>query len=183
MKAEFANEKLAKLQETYQVNRKNAEQQINVLESSVAQFSILNNSLGQFIEEIVKEANLKSESEGPEGTISVLADGIQKIKSFVENEPLRITNQVRLLSLQIEMWDNFHQELAITKAQISNREQHLEELKDKIDAGENLEKRNKIGDRPEKIKDVRIAASELAKEKKKPVKKSRKKPSNKEAKK
>ena len=137
--------------------------------SSVKQVEIVRDSIEPFIKESIKEAH--NPNMGREEAVDLLVKALHDIHDFIILQPTLVEKEIEKFDIAIQSTSARISEIKNTVAAAISRKEYLRDLEDRISKGEvevspkpgERRRGRKPGTKPDKLKDVRQAASRVKK--------------------
>ena len=125
------------------------------LQDSVGQLQSLSLEVSNYVSEV-----LNSIKESPEtDSLQVVVSSLLQLRDYISQKPGRVSNTVSSLAASqrtLIAWKQREEEVIQL---IESHREKIDSIKEKIESGDDLKR--SIGDRPEKLKDIREASSEI----------------------
>ncbi len=155
---------------------KSLNESIEKLRSSTFQISLISKAVSSFVDETITQAQSNISEGDAQGAINVLVNSLNQISEFINTENHRIESEISSYQFGIKLVSEFIQEKEDLRNYFVSFEEKQKEIQAQIESGEEPEKsRRKTGQRPERLKNIRLAKKDLDEEKESKKSKSKKK--------
>ena len=138
-----------------------SEQELVVLNNSVVQLTETSRVVNKFVGEVVKAVN---ENEDLAAVNEQLVSAIMEIRQYILIRPSQVEGKINTLHAKAAAYETCETLIADTVADINSYQEKVERIKTKIEDG-SIEEPREVGERPEKLRDVRNVMSEIEAEK------------------
>tara|TARA_Y100000310_G_C20256685_1_gene611676 strand:+ start:123 stop:614 length:492 start_codon:yes stop_codon:yes gene_type:complete len=138
-----------------------SEQDLVVLNNSVSQLSEASGVVNKFIAEVIKAVN---ENEDLARVNEQLVSAVMEIRQYLLLRPSQVEGKINVLHAKLAAYETCETLIADTVSDINSHQEKVERIKAKIEDG-SIEESRGVGERPEKLRDVRNIMSEIEAEK------------------
>ena len=128
---------------------------LDLLQSSVSQLSTLSTEISDYISQVF---NGIKEAEG-ENSLQISVSALLEIKRYLSQKPVSVSNTISSLTASQQIMLQWRQREESVISAIEARQEKIKGLKEELIEEGDIKR--KTGDRPEKLKDIRDAKSEL----------------------
>ncbi len=128
---------------------------LKILQSSVSQLDILSREVSDYISQVLN--GIKEEAS--ENSLQIAVSALLEIKRHVGQKPISVTTSISSLTASQQIMLQWRQREESVISSIEARQEKIKGLKEEL--AEEGDIKRKSGQRPEKLKDIRDAKSEL----------------------